>query len=632
MLTENPMIVPSAPVVAVITLATQNHNSVNNLTTRLSRVDVIGGTHVNVVVRDKDGACIDNFTHPVGSPFSPAVDTDLDGVTDMCEGKDDIDGVLNYLDPYSTTTSVATTGDLAEVTLDREAAPNAVLRDVMFIADTDPSVDEDTKPAVDFLSGLLRMTIDGLTPGQSVTATIAFPHAIPTDYEYWKYDSAKGWYRLPFGSNDGDNFIVLTLTDGGVGDGDGDGEANGVIRDPPGGPTRAPRAQTVVNEMVELTLVPESYLTDTDVGRCGVPYDPNLPAHFAHALRFQVRIVSTGGETLEGLRLRAKTLGSVAVWANTEGGMGGAGSTSIVPRSGDYADGVLSPNEAVSARLIFCLPEPQPVDFSVDVLADMLVGTPDAGVAAAILPLRADLALSTVAAPTDVETGETFTAKVRVTNSDSDPAAEVVLTSTAPAGIDVLNAQSDLSDCTIAAGQITCTTPALAAAAAFDVELSLRAANEGSFSQTLDVQAPFEIDSDATNNTLALSLTAVTPPGPPGPEPPTDQGGDNGRCFIATAAYGSYLAPEVRELRRFRDEVLLTSAPGRAFVDAYYALSPPIAAFIADHDAARAITRWALTPVVIAVKHPAAAGAGAALVLFGAIGWRTHRKSPRRMR
>lgn len=84
----------------------------------------------------------------------------------------------------------------------------------------------------------------------------------------------------------------------------------------------------------------------------------------------------------------------------------------------------------------------------------------------------------------------------------------------------------------------------------------------------------------------------------------------------------------MRELRRFRDEVLLTNAPGRAFVDAYYTLSPPIAAFIAEHDAARAITRWALTPVVIAVKHPAASGAGFALAAFGAIGWRTRRRIP----
>ena len=45
-------------------------------------------------------------------------------------------------------------------------------------------------------------------------------------------------------------------------------------------------------------------------------------------------------------------------------------------------------------------------------------------------------------------------------------------------------------------------------------------------------------------------------------------------CYIATAVYGSYDCPEVRVLRRFRDGCLRKSAAGRAFVRAYYALSP----------------------------------------------------------
>lgn len=48
-------------------------------------------------------------------------------------------------------------------------------------------------------------------------------------------------------------------------------------------------------------------------------------------------------------------------------------------------------------------------------------------------------------------------------------------------------------------------------------------------------------------------------------------------CYIATAVYGSYDAPEVRVLRWFRDEKLKKTALGRAFVRAYYRLSPPLA-------------------------------------------------------
>lgn len=51
-------------------------------------------------------------------------------------------------------------------------------------------------------------------------------------------------------------------------------------------------------------------------------------------------------------------------------------------------------------------------------------------------------------------------------------------------------------------------------------------------------------------------------------------------CFIATAVYGDYYAPEVIALRRFRDETLESSAFGRIFITAYYLVSPPIAAFL----------------------------------------------------
>ena len=45
-------------------------------------------------------------------------------------------------------------------------------------------------------------------------------------------------------------------------------------------------------------------------------------------------------------------------------------------------------------------------------------------------------------------------------------------------------------------------------------------------------------------------------------------------CYVATCVYGSYDCPEVWTLRRFRDQWLKASAPGRAFVRLYYAVSP----------------------------------------------------------
>jgi len=84
-------------------------------------------------------------------------------------------------------------------------------------------------------------------------------------------------------------------------------------------------------------------------------------------------------------------------------------------------------------------------------------------------------------------------------------------------------------------------------------------------------------------------------------------GGGGGGCFIATAAFGSPMAPEVAMLRAFRDSCLLTNSPGRLFVDFYYRISPPIADFISGDENLRQITRIILWPLVHGVKNPTAA-------------------------
>jgi len=69
-------------------------------------------------------------------------------------------------------------------------------------------------------------------------------------------------------------------------------------------------------------------------------------------------------------------------------------------------------------------------------------------------------------------------------------------------------------------------------------------------------------------------------------------------CFIATAAFGSPMDPQVRFLREFRDRFLMSNHAGRYFVNLYYRFSPPLARFIAGHEVLRMVTRWALLPVV----------------------------------
>ncbi len=68
-------------------------------------------------------------------------------------------------------------------------------------------------------------------------------------------------------------------------------------------------------------------------------------------------------------------------------------------------------------------------------------------------------------------------------------------------------------------------------------------------------------------------------------------------CFIATAAY-SVNAPEVKILRRYRDEAMTTRAAGRAFVWVYYLVSPSIADWVSRSSRRRQIARSLIRPIV----------------------------------
>lgn len=98
-------------------------------------------------------------------------------------------------------------------------------------------------------------------------------------------------------------------------------------------------------------------------------------------------------------------------------------------------------------------------------------------------------------------------------------------------------------------------------------------------------------------------------------------------CFIATAAFGSYLDHHVGVLRQFRDRVLLKSGSGRWLVAEYYYYSPPIAAIIASHPGLRLGTRKTLTPLVYAIEYPRASVGLLLLLIAGLLtafknGWK----------
>lgn len=78
----------------------------------------------------------------------------------------------------------------------------------------------------------------------------------------------------------------------------------------------------------------------------------------------------------------------------------------------------------------------------------------------------------------------------------------------------------------------------------------------------------------------------------------------SGLCFIATATYGSAFAPEVFVFHHFRDEVLLKSRFGRAFIKIYYFTSPPFALLISKTDFLKGLVRsLLLNPLLRLLKR-----------------------------
>ncbi|MDC0329429.1 peptidase [Nitrosopumilus sp.] len=77
---------------------------------------------------------------------------------------------------------------------------------------------------------------------------------------------------------------------------------------------------------------------------------------------------------------------------------------------------------------------------------------------------------------------------------------------------------------------------------------------------------------------------------------------EGGGCLIATAAYGSELAPQVQQLRELRDNQLLQTESGTAFMntfnDIYYSFSPTIADMERENPYFKEAVKLAITPML----------------------------------
>ena len=78
--------------------------------------------------------------------------------------------------------------------------------------------------------------------------------------------------------------------------------------------------------------------------------------------------------------------------------------------------------------------------------------------------------------------------------------------------------------------------------------------------------------------------------------------GEGGGCLIATAAYGSEMAPQVQQLREIRDNTILKTNSGTAFMTSfnqfYYSFSPIVADFEREQPMFKEGVKVVLTPML----------------------------------
>lgn len=138
----------------------------------------------------------------------------------------------------------------------------------------------------------------------------------------------------------------------------------------------------------------------------------------------------------------------------------------------------------------------------------------------------------------------------------------------------------------------------------------------------------------------------IPPPPPPEPEPepepvplmcgegtqlvdgqceviPTSPSG--GSCLIATAAFGTELAPQVQYLREIRDNTLLSTTSGDSFMTGfnqmYYMISPQIADLEREYPAFRELVGVAITPMLasLSIMSLAEEGSEVSVMAFGIV-------------
>jgi len=133
------------------------------------------------------------------------------------------------------------------------------------------------------------------------------------------------------------------------------------------------------------------------------------------------------------------------------------------------------------------------------------------------------------------------------------------------------------------------------------VKIPVEFINEGIYSVEFEIQGILfqPIPSEKVVFNVPVGKSAVLPT-------PVAKDKNGGGCLIATATFGSELSPQVQQLRELRDNTILNTKSGMAFMTAfnqfYYSFSPTVADFEREQPVFKEAVKIALTPMLTSLS------------------------------
>ncbi|WP_371504199.1 CFI-box-CTERM domain-containing protein [Nitrosopumilus adriaticus] len=130
--------------------------------------------------------------------------------------------------------------------------------------------------------------------------------------------------------------------------------------------------------------------------------------------------------------------------------------------------------------------------------------------------------------------------------------------------------------------------------------------NRGEGMYSMDVEVEGILFSPIPPESVSFDILVGEAQAQPITPPESNVNEENGGCLIATATYGSELAPQVQQLRELRDNTILSTESGMAFMSTfnqfYYSFSPSVADFEREQPVFKEFMKISLTPMLTSLS------------------------------